>query len=157
MRIHDALAGALLAALGGAVIWYVAGFPRVAGQIYGPDLFPRLIGIGLVLFGAGLVLRGARAAGGLPALLDLPSNGEIRRGLLATLYIVSSVLAVVFLAERLGSQILVFAILISGLLAVYRRPVLSLTLAVGLTVAFDLIFRVLLRVPLPSGPLTGML
>ncbi|WP_414896534.1 tripartite tricarboxylate transporter TctB family protein [Rhodovulum sp. YEN HP10] len=157
MRIHDALAGALLAALGGAVIWYVAGFPRVAGQNYGPDLFPRLVGIGLVLFGTGLVLRGVRSAGGLPALLELPSHGEIRRALLATVYIVSSVLAVVFLAERLGSQILVFGILISGLLAVYRRPVLSLTLALGLTVAFDLIFRVLLRVPLPSGLLTGVL
>lgn len=157
MHIHDTAIGALLALLGVAVIWYVGSFPQVAGQSYGPDLFPRLTGIGLMIFGGGLVLRGVRTAEGAPKLLAMPGTVTLRRGTLAALYILASVFAIVLFGETVGIQILVFVILLVGLLAAFRRPVMSLALAVGLTVAFDLIFRMLLRVPVPSGLLTGVL
>ncbi|NVK60823.1 MAG: tripartite tricarboxylate transporter TctB family protein [Rhodobacteraceae bacterium] len=157
MQIHDTAIGALLALLGVAVIWHVGSFPQVAGQSYGPDLFPRLTGIGLVIFGGGLVLRGVRTAEGAPKLLTMPDAVTLRRGTLAALYILASVFAIVLFGETVGIQILVFFILLVGLLAAFRRPVMSLALAVGLTVAFDLIFRMLLRVPVPSGLLTGVL
>lgn len=157
MQIQDALIGALLAALGIAVIWHVGSFPQVAGQHYGPDLFPRLAGFGLVLFGGGLILRGVRSAAGRPKLIDLPDRDSIRRGTIAALYIAGSVLGFVFLGNIVGAQILVFAILFCGLFAAFRRPVPAVSLALGLTVAFDLIFRILLRVPIPSGILTGIL
>lgn len=157
MRIHDALIGALLALLGAAVIWHVSGFPVVAGQYYGPDLFPRLIGIGLVLFGAGLVLRGCVRADGAPRLLGLPPARQVGMGAMAGLYIVASVAAIVFLGESVGVQLLVLAVLLAGLLARYRRPVVSVVLALALTAIFDLTFRVLLKVPLPSGLLQDFL
>lgn len=157
MQIHDALIGALLAVLGIAVILYVASFPTVAGQYYGPDLFPRLIGIGMVLFGGGLVLRGFAARAGGLRLLDLPGDAQMRKSLLAALYICAAVAAFVFLGEIIGAQILVFAILLVGLLARYGRPVVSLPLALALTLVFDQTFRALLKVPLPSGLLQGVL
>lgn len=156
MHIHDALIGALLAMLGSAVIWHVAGFPQVAGQIYGPGLFPRLVGAGLVLFGGGLILRGMRA-GALSALVSLPEPALLRRAVLAGLYILAAVFSIVLLGEWVGVQILVFVTMAVGLFAGLRHPLGALLLAGGLTIAFDLIFRVLLKVPLPSGPLTGLI
>lgn len=157
MQIHDTVIGALLALLGVAVIWHVGSFPQVAGQSFGPNLFPRLTGIGLVIFGGGLVLRGVRTAEGTPKVLSMPNSNTLRRGTLAALYILSSVFGIVLFGETVGIQILVLIILLVGLLSAFRRPVLSLVLAVGLMVAFDLIFRMLLRVPVPSGLLTGVL
>ncbi|RGP35146.1 tripartite tricarboxylate transporter TctB family protein [Pseudotabrizicola alkalilacus] len=157
MQIHDTVIGTLLALLGIAVVWHVSSFPSVAGQIYGPDLFPRLTGIGLLIFGGMLVLRGLRTAQGRWKGLAMPDAGTLRLGALAALYILVAVLALVLFGETLGFQILVFIILLVGLIASFRRPVASLTLAVVLTVAFDMIFRVLLRVPVPSGVLTGVL
>lgn len=157
MQIHDTVIGALLALLGVAVIWHVGSFPQVTGQSYGPNLFPRLTGIGLMIFGGGLVLRGVRTAEGTPKVLSMPDSNTLRRGMFSALYILSSVFGIVLFGETVGIQILVLIILLVGLLSAFRRPVMSLVLAVGLMVAFDLIFRMLLRVPVPSGLLTGVL
>ncbi|UOA32911.1 hypothetical protein DSM110093_02718 [Sulfitobacter sp. DSM 110093] len=154
MQIQDTAIGLLLSVLGVTVIWHVGSFPMVAGQNYGPDLFPRLAGIGLLFCGSGLVLRGVRARNGIVTLIP---GTDTRRGIIAAVYIVASVLSIVVLAEPVGLQILVFVIVLSGLLAAWRRPLAALVLALGLTVAFDAIFRLLLRVPLPSGLLEGML
>ncbi|QKV18967.1 tripartite tricarboxylate transporter TctB family protein [Oricola thermophila] len=151
MQIHDALIGALLALFGAVVIWHVGSFPVVAGQYYGPDLFPRLIGAGLVLLGGALVLRGRARAGLVPRLMSIPAAFEIRRGGMAALYIVASVASMVLFGEIIGAQILILAILMSGLLARYGRPAVSIPLSIALTVLFDLTFRVLLKVPLPTG------
>lgn len=120
-----------------------------------PAWFPRLAGSGLLLFGTGLLLRGLRAGAG--RLLTLPPAADLRRAVVAGLYILGAVLAIVLLGERIGIQIVVFAILLGGLLAAWRRPLAALMLALALTCAFDAVFRLLLRVPLPSGFLTGVL
>ena len=43
MKVHDALAGAGLAALGAVVLWHIQGFPAMPGQKFGPAWFPGLI------------------------------------------------------------------------------------------------------------------
>lgn len=151
MQIHNALIGALLAMLGIAVIWHVSSYPQVAGQAYGPSLFPNAIGIGLTLLGVLLILRGIRESAGGPRFTTLPTAEQATYGAIAALYILSSVVTIVLFGEYIGMQLLVFVILLVGLTAGLRRPVIALVLAMGLTVLFDLIFRVFLRVPLPSG------
>ena len=47
MRLNDALLGALLLGLVGWVWWLTTFFPAFPGQDYGPNLFPRILAIGI--------------------------------------------------------------------------------------------------------------
>jgi putative tricarboxylic transport membrane protein len=157
MRLSDGLSGLLMAVLGIAVMWHVSGFPTMPGVYYGPDLFPRIIAVGLIVCGGLCMLRaaggGARQAFAIAA--DAPL--DTRRGALSGVYLVVSVLSYVVLGERVGFQILTFGILLVAFLWLNGKPLRALALALALTVVFDLMFRVLLRVPIPSGLLEGML
>ena len=60
MKVNDAIFGALLLALGIAVLAIVQGYPKIPGQQVGPGLFPGLIACGLCIGGAVLLWRGWR-------------------------------------------------------------------------------------------------
>lgn len=60
MKVSDAVVGACLLLLAGAIGAYVSGFPGMSGQRFGAALFPGLIAAGLAACGALLVLRGVR-------------------------------------------------------------------------------------------------
>lgn len=58
MRFNDAITGCVLVVFAIAVIAYTQTFPSLHGQKYGPDLFPRIIGIALIVSGLILIVRG---------------------------------------------------------------------------------------------------
>jgi putative tricarboxylic transport membrane protein len=58
VRLNDAVIGVVLVLFALAVIGYARTFPAMPGQNYGPALFPTLIGIGLALAGAILIVGG---------------------------------------------------------------------------------------------------
>ena len=58
MRFNDSVFGVILIVFAIAEISYTRTFPRLHGQDYGPDLFPIIIGAGLMLFGGILIARG---------------------------------------------------------------------------------------------------
>ena len=61
MRANDAVNGAILILFAAIMIALTASFPAFPGQKYGPSLFPRLLGAGLIICGALLVRRGLQA------------------------------------------------------------------------------------------------
>ena len=61
MRANDAVNGAILIIFAAIMIALTASFPAFPGQKYGPSLFPRLLGAGLIICGALLVWRGLQA------------------------------------------------------------------------------------------------
>jgi len=79
MRINDAITGAVLVVFAIAEITYTRTFPSLHGQAYGPDLFPAIIGFGLVGCGLVLMVRGllsrqpskAHTRSPVPAWIDL--------------------------------------------------------------------------------------
>src|SRR5205814_10124931 len=68
IKLHDALTGAALAALGGVVLWHIQGYPAMPGQKFGPAWFPGLIAAGLIVCGALLAVHGLRTSAPLVAL-----------------------------------------------------------------------------------------
>lgn len=132
-----------VAALGVAAIWFSRDFPPVPGQAYGPGLFPAILGWVLTACSLGVALQPAGER-------DTAATREGRFA--ASVYALAP--AVLLLGwESIGWPILSFA-LGTALLAVGRvrwwRCLLGGLLIAALT---WVLFPMLLRVPLPRGPL----
>ena len=146
MKVHDALTGAGLAALGGVVLWHVQSFPAMPGQKFGPAWFPGLVALGLVVCGALLALRAPRGP-----WLALPAWTSSARPRAAFAAVLAGLLAYVLAADWLGfhlTGLLLLAVWTRMLGASWR---LALPVAVLATVLIHLAFYKLLRIPLPWG------
>jgi putative tricarboxylic transport membrane protein len=157
VRVNDAVIGVVLVLFAAAMIWYTRTFPEMPGQHYGPALFPVLIGIGFLLTGVILIARGLARLGTEP----LFSGGAwLRSGphLINFLAIVGGLLLYILVSDRLGF-ILTSLLLLAGWLLLFRggRPISSLAIALGVTLAVDYLFSELLLVPLPLGILQPLL
>lgn len=157
MRVNDAVSGFVVAALGGVLIQQSSMLPGFPGQKYGPDLFPKILGVGLILCGAGLVLRGVRerALGG-PWIYhqDWMSEGRAVSNVLA---FIIAILVYIFFSEPIGFIPVAFAIM-AGLFLWFRVPwTRALPIAAAMTMAFFWFFDSLFRIPLPRGLLVTIL
>ena len=150
MRRTDRWIGIALAVLGLAVLWSARAFPDVPGQKVGAGFLPMLVGAGLLLCALGLVVRSWR--GRAYAEDSARPAGSEHFG--SALVIVASVLAYIFLSDRLGFLIIAPLCLMAGFLVFrvgWRRALLWAVLG---TAVVHLGFYKLLRVPLPWGVIT---
>ncbi|MFM8556312.1 MAG: tripartite tricarboxylate transporter TctB family protein [Betaproteobacteria bacterium] len=132
-----------VAALGVAVIWLSRDFPPVPGQTYGPGLFPAVLGWVLTAGAIGVALQ--------PATEQAVAASYEGRLAAAVYALTPAVLLAGW--ESAGWPILSF-VLGSLLLAVGRVRWWRCLLGGGLIAVLTwVLFPVLLRVPLPRGPL----
>jgi putative tricarboxylic transport membrane protein len=156
LKLNDALWGALLVLLGGALLVHVQGFPRIPGQSVGPGLFPGLLGTGLAVCGLLLIVRGLRARAADPAggaWMALPAWARAPRQRLAFAVLVGVNVFYMLVVDRLGF-VLTGIVYLAALMAVLRvRATRVLPIAIVVTLAIHYAFYKLLRVPLPWGVL----
>jgi putative tricarboxylic transport membrane protein len=157
VRLNDAVIGVVLVLFALAVIGYARTFPAMPGQNYGPALFPTLIGIGLALAGAILIVGGVARRKTDP----LVGGGEwLRSGphLMSFLAVVGGLLVYILISDWLGF-ILTALPLLFGWLLLFRggKPLSSLVIALGVTLVVDYAFSQLLLVPLPLGLLQPLI
>jgi len=146
----DRWVGIALAVLGLVVLWSASSFPNVPGQKLGAAFLPMLVGAGLVLCAIALMVRSRRGR----AYADDTAAEAGSEHFGSSLVIIASVLAYIFLSERLGFLIIAPLCLMAGFLAfriAWRRALLW---AVVGTLVVHFSFYKLLRVPLPWGVIT---
>jgi putative tricarboxylic transport membrane protein len=156
MRFNDAVFGVLLLLAAGAILVVARGFPGMPGQDFGPALFPDLIAAGFAICGGVLVWSGWRQPdfGGAVALGDWAKSG----GHVADVGLVIGGLALlIVLWDRIGFLIAA-TLFTGGLMARFRggRVLSSFAGALAACLVIDWLFRRVLLVPLPLGPLTGI-
>jgi putative tricarboxylic transport membrane protein len=157
MRINDALFGGALWLLALVLLWQARGFPAMPGQAYGPALVPTLLAGGFLACGLLLVRSGLATRHDGPAVA---LGSWTRRGgrLADVALLLGGLVLLMALWDRLG--FLLGGSLYTALL-VHRfrggRPARALLLALAACLAVDWAFRRLLLVPLPLGPLTGLI
>lgn len=159
MFIPDKVSGVVLAGLGAAAAYGGSLLPPVPGQQVGPNVFPMVVGLGLVLCG-GLIALGVGSVLEQEAEADLaahsakvepaPSASPLVNGA-KTLLPPALLFAYVFVGDKLGFVPTAFAIVLTVSLAMGARLKLALPLALIAPVLVHLIFLKLLRVPLPPG------
>lgn len=155
MTFNDAALGLIVFLAGAAIIVAASGFPDMAGMAYGPEFFPTLIGTGFCLCGLSLLASGllARSRGARAPIVTLPDWFGDRLAVMRALGIIAAVIAYVLLAGSLGFLLTVFLITVS-LLALLGAPItVTLAISVLLPLALHYGFSIILRVPLPRGPL----
>lgn len=158
MQLSDRVTGAFLVALGGAAAYGGSLLPPVPGQQVGPNVFPMVIGFGLMLCGVLIALgvghrfeEEAEADPATPAAA--PEDARIMgwgRSLLALLppgLLFFYVLAV----DRLGFALTAATMVLATALALGARLRLAIPLAILAPILVHLVFYKLLRVPLPPG------
>lgn len=159
MRVTDALSGAIFIAIGLFIFQVASGFPNPGGMPYGASLLPRILGAGLMIGGAMLVMGdivSRRAAGAPAAIATLDPELKSPRGLLPIAMVLVLVLGQIVLADSLGY----LAVSIIGLTLLFLSVRLSWLASLCLALAGSLLcwwlFAGLLRVPLPRGLLEGL-
>jgi len=142
--LRDRFPGLVVGALGAAAIWGARSFPTPPGQAYGPAMFPTIMGIGLIACAAMIALRP------VPPPFEEPDAPGGRWAALA--YALAPVV-VLLLFETVGWP-LICAPLVAGLaLLAGARVVPAALTGLGMAVFTWIVFAMVLRVPLPRGPL----
>jgi putative tricarboxylic transport membrane protein len=165
MQISDRVTGLFLVALGGLAAYGGSRLPPVPGQQMGPEIFPMVVGGGLILCG-GLIAAGVgrryedeaeadlarisaeTEADGMPAAAHHSRWWELR-----VLIPPALLLFYYFVVDRLGFLPTAAVVVFTASLALGAKPRLAVPLAIVAPLFVNLIFLKLLRVPLPSGML----
>lgn len=153
MKLNDAIFGALLVALGLAVLLAVQAYPKIPGQPVGPALFPGLIAVGLCVCGLLLVVKGLRAGRG-QAWVEFEDWVRSPRHLGALAVLLGGVVFYIAVSTSLGFLPTAFIMLAALFVVLGVRLPRALVLAVVATLVVHYAFYKLLRVPLPWGVLT---
>ncbi|MQX37044.1 tripartite tricarboxylate transporter TctB family protein [Roseospira navarrensis] len=155
MTLPDSLLGLLVAALGGGVLVTALGWPALPGQPIGPGTAPGVLGVLLMGGGALLAVSGIRS-GDRPRVRVHPGWRRPERlaaGLLATGGVLGLAAAFETVGFPLGVGVLAVALLwLSGM----RHPGWSALALMGV-LGLHLLMTRLLSVPLPAGPLRGVM
>jgi putative tricarboxylic transport membrane protein len=158
MRLSDRFTGLFLVVLGAFAAYGGSRLPPVPGQQIGPNVFPLVVGIGLVLCGLMIAFGiGHRfeeeAEADLAAHSDRPATPAKTHPLAGFKALLPPGLLIFYVmaSERLGFVPTAFVIVLSLALALGARLKLALPLALLAPVGVHLIFSKLLRVPLPWG------
>lgn len=158
MRANDAVCGLVLILLAAAMIAITATFPDFTGQKYGPALFPRILGTGLIICGLLLVRSGVaqQRAMGTPWGELAPWVRQPRR-VGAFVLTLALLLFYILFSETIGFIPLALVFLGAMFLWLGVRPITALICTVVATGAIYWFFGIMLRVPLPRGWLTTIL
>ena len=156
MRTNDAVSGLVLILLASLMIYLTATFPPFPGQKYGPSLFPRLLGAGVILCGVLLILQGLAARrSGERWVVFAPWTREPWR-LVSFALMIGLVVFYILASETVGFLPVAFTLLV-GLFVWFRVSLLrAVPLALLSVFAINYFFGHLMRVPLPRGFLNSM-
>jgi putative tricarboxylic transport membrane protein len=130
--------------VGLAAVLLARDFPPIPGQAYGPALFPTVLGAGLVLCAVLVALQD-------PGPATPPASA---RGRMTALAATAAPVVVILGWDLLGWPLLAFGLGSAMLMLVGTRPLIALATSAGVAVLTWVIFAMVLRVPLPRGPLS---
>jgi putative tricarboxylic transport membrane protein len=149
MKVSDAVVGAGFVMAGAAIFAATVNYPPLDDGQPGPALFPRILAVLMVGFGAVLSAHGIRGRDASEVVAWRELHRSI--GFVNALFVLAGVLAFILLVDRAG--FLVMGTLVLGVLMWRLRVRLlwAVPLSVVFTVLMYALFAKLLRVPLPLG------
>jgi putative tricarboxylic transport membrane protein len=157
MRANDAICGLVMILLAALMIALAANLPAFPGQNYGPSLFPRILGSGLILCGSLLMWRGIAARAPGTPWIHWAAWTRDRWRVSNFLLMLALLLLYILVSETVG--FIPLGIFFLGTLFLWFgvRPLTAVITAIAGTIVIHWFFSTLLRVPLPRGWLNTIL
>jgi putative tricarboxylic transport membrane protein len=157
LRANDILSGLALIVFALAMMTLTLTFPDFPGQKYGPSLFPRILGAGLILCGVALMRNGlATRRAGAPWVELAPWTHDPWR-VTSFLLLLALLLVYILASETIGFIPIALVFLLALFVWLGVRPAAAILTAVVTTIAIHWFFSTMLRVPLPRGLLNAIL
>lgn len=150
MRFNDAIFGIVLIVFALAEIAYTQTFPSLHGQDYGPDLFPMIIGSGLIVCGIILILKGVAHRTNVP-MMTVGDWAHDRGNVLNVVVLLGSIAFYILFSGWLGFILTSLLILTTLLVRLGSGWLTSVIVAVATTLIIHSLFAKVLLVPLPWG------
>lgn len=150
MRFNNAIPGAILMLFAVSVIAYSTTFPRLHGQDYGPNLFPTLISLGMIVCGCILIFQGILQRAVIP-MVEIGDWAQDRHNVLNVAILLGCIAFYILTSDWLGfipTSLLILTTLLVRLGSSWRT---SLNAAVATTIIIHSLFAKVLLVPLPWG------
>ena len=150
MKINDVLSGLLIGTFGALLFVHVQSFPPMQGQDVGPNMFPQLIAVGLMVCAAMLVFKGLKTLK-TQAWITVPGwlgQGRITLGFVLIPVVLAFYVAV---SESLGFLPTAVILLLALFLVFEVSLKAALTIALLGALGVHTLFYKLLKVPLPWG------
>jgi putative tricarboxylic transport membrane protein len=157
LRANDAVCGLLIIALAATMIALTLSFPDYQGQKFGPALLPRILGFGLIVCGALLIVQGLLARPRNESLLTIAPWMRDSYRLVSFILVLFMLLLYILAADTIGFIPIAFVLLASLSLWLRARSLPALVTAGVATLTIYWFFATILRVPLPRGLLTSVL
>lgn len=152
----DILIGGAFVLLGAFLVVVAIPIEPLRHIPFGPGLFPTIVGVGMVLFGAEVAWSGRRSrdAVSTPSPADeAAENGPALEvsPIVATIAFLIAPVLFIALVPWLGFLI-AMPLIIGGLIGIlWRRWIASAVAGVAITLLMQILFQGVLRVPLPWG------
>ena len=150
MRFNNAIPGTFLIVFALAEIAYATTFPRLHGQNYGPDLFPIIIGFGLLVCGVILIAQGIAQRTTVP-LIEVGDWAQDRSNILNVFILLGCILFYILLSDAIGFIPTSLLILTTLLIRFGSSWKASIIVAIATTFIIHTLFAKVLLVPLPWG------
>jgi putative tricarboxylic transport membrane protein len=141
--MRRAMAALPIGLLGLAAVLLARDFPPIPGQAYGPALFPTVLGLGLLVAAAAVALQAP------PARPERQAGGSR----LAAVGCAVAPVVVMLAWDAAGWPLTAWAVAAVLLILAGARPLVALAVGFGVAALTWVLFSMLLRVPLPRGPL----
>jgi len=147
MKFNDVILGIAALLLGGMVVYLSV--PMLAGseQGFGPGLFPGLIGVGFLLCGVLLTLKGIRSMSGTPFVMT-EEWVHVPKKAFRTFLVPFSIFMYILFSEEIGFFLISTTIIAIFLIVLRRKVWHSIGTAIVITLAIYLLFGKILSVPL---------
>lgn len=152
MRIPDHLFGAGFILAGAAIFAITLGYPRLEGGAPGPALFPQVLAVLMVGFGASLLISGlvsSRRESRQAAAPASPRSGL--RAVVNALFVFAAIVVFMVVSPAAGFLLTCTGILLGLMWWLGSPPLRATAAAVGLSLFVYVVFGKVLRVPLPLG------
>lgn len=144
--LHRLAASAPVGLVGLAAVLMARDFPSVPGQSYGPALFPTVLGSLLIGCAVGVLLQTPKPV----------AEAVSRRARLSAVAYAMAPLVVILGWDYVGWPLTALIVGTTLLMVGGMRSVPAMITGVGFAVLTWILFAMLLRVPLPRGPLSFM-
>ncbi len=157
MKINNAVSGILVGLFGLAVYIHSGTFPPIGQQQIGPEVFPQMIAVGMMICAILLIIKGVKEKKTTgEGWITLPEWAFEPRLLFGFLLILIALAFYILASEWLGFLITGFVMLMVLFVYFQVKPWIAFVTAVISVFVIHYLFYTVLKVPLPWGILESI-